>query len=81
MEEEKQMISQKTKNRWDYYSAIDGAKILGREEGEMIGEARGEAIGARNSALQIAIKLKAKGFGLEKIAELTELDIAEVEAL
>lgn len=79
--EEKNMISAKTKARWDYYSAIDGAKILGREEGEALGEARGRANGAKEKAVQVAIKLKTEGFSINKIAKLTELSITEIKDL
>jgi predicted transposase/invertase (TIGR01784 family) len=75
--EEKNMISAKTKARWDYYYAIDGAKIMGREEGEALGEARG----AHEKAVQMAIKLKNKGVPFEEIQELTELSITEIKEL
>ncbi len=71
------MISAKTKARWDYYAVIDGAKIMGREEGE----ARGEARGAHENAVKVAIKLKNKGVPLAEIEELTELSIEEISKL
>ncbi|MBB5438486.1 putative transposase/invertase (TIGR01784 family) [Pedobacter sp. AK017] len=71
--EEKNMISAKTKARWDYYYAIDGAKIMGREEGE--------TRGAHQKAAQIAIKLKNKGVPFTEIQELTELSITEIKNL
>lgn len=79
--EEKNMISTRTKNRWDYYNVIDGAKILGREEGKELGEALGEARGFHKKALQIAIKLKNKGVRIEEIREITELSISEIQNL
>lgn len=65
------MISNATKRRWDYYSAIEGAKYLGQEEGE--------ALGAHENAVKVAIKLKNKGVPLEEIQEITELSIAEIK--
>lgn len=75
------MISTRTKNRWDYYNVIDGAKILGREEGKELGEALGEARGFHKKAVQIAIKLKNKGVRIEEIREITELSISEIQNL
>lgn len=78
---EKNMISAKTKQRWDYYSVIESAKDLGEERGKVIGEALGEARGAHEKAVEVAIKLKAEGFNIGKIAELTELNATEIENL
>ncbi|MDR6783787.1 putative transposase/invertase (TIGR01784 family) [Pedobacter africanus] len=75
--EEKNMISAKTKARWDYYAAIGGAK----DEGEEIGEARGEARGIYKKAVEMASRLKAEGFNIDKIAEYTGLSVNEVEDL
>ncbi|WP_169304311.1 hypothetical protein [Pedobacter frigoris] len=90
------MISNRTKQRWDYYAIIEGAKEIGEAEGraigESIGEARGEARGEAKGraigeammyekAVKTARKLKDKGFLIEEIAELTELSVAEIESL
>ncbi|TKC09243.1 Rpn family recombination-promoting nuclease/putative transposase [Pedobacter frigoris] len=89
---EKNMISNRTKQRWDYYAIIEGAKEIGEAEGraigESIGEARGEAKGRAigeamvyEKAVKTARKLKGKGFLIEEIAELTELSVAEIKSL
>ena len=49
----------------------------GREEGEVIGEARGET----KKALQMAKSMKAKGYPMEEIAELTGLSVEQIKAL
>jgi len=66
---EKDMISAKTKQRWDYYSVMKTEKDLSREEG------------AHENALKTAIKLKKKGASAIEIAELTELSLDEIEKL
>lgn len=71
------MISAKTKVRWDYYAAIGGAK----DEGEEIGEVRSEARGIYKKAVEMASRLKAEGFNIDKIAEYTGLSVNEVEHL
>jgi predicted transposase/invertase (TIGR01784 family) len=86
---EKDMISAKTKNRWDYYSVIESAKYLGHEQGlsegrtlgEALGKAEGKAEGIHENAVKVATKLKNKGIPIEEIAELTELSIAEITRL
>lgn len=75
--EEKEMISAKTKARWDNYAVMEGAKILGHRQGLEEGEARG----IYKKAIEMAIRLKAEGFIVDKIAEYTGLDIKEVETL
>jgi predicted transposase/invertase (TIGR01784 family) len=90
---EKNMISAKTKQRWDYYSVMETAKEMGEEKGRAIGEELGKELGkeigkelgkaqgAHEKAITVAMKLKAEGFNPEKIAELTELDVTEIENL
>ncbi|WP_316810301.1 Rpn family recombination-promoting nuclease/putative transposase [Pedobacter heparinus] len=75
--EEKNMISAKTKARWDYYAVIDGAKIMGREEGETLGRADG----AHEKAIEIAQALLAKNIDLGIISEATGLGQKEILSL
>lgn len=75
--EEQDMISAKTKARWDYYNVIDGAKIQGREEGE----ARGEARGIHKKAVEAAQTLLARNIDLNIISEATGLSQEEIKAL
>ncbi|HMI02011.1 MAG TPA: hypothetical protein VK541_05985, partial [Pedobacter sp.] len=74
---EKNMISAKTKQRWDYYSVLETAKEMGEEKGRAIGEEKG----AHEKAVTVATKLKNKGASLEEIQELTELSIDEIKKL
>ena len=68
---------------------MDGSFNKGREEGEAIGlvkgRAEGEAIGLEKGAhaknIENARKMKAKGYPIEDIADITGLSSPEVEAL
>ena len=71
--EEKNMISTKTKNRWDYHNVIDGAKIQGQEIGE--------ALGAHKTAVKVATNLKAMALSTEEIAKATGLSVEEINKL
>ncbi|HWW40339.1 hypothetical protein [Pedobacter sp.] len=57
----------------DNYSALESA--------ELRGEQRGQKIGAEQEKREMAVKLKTKGMHVEEIAELTNLSIAEIQAL
>jgi predicted transposase/invertase (TIGR01784 family) len=54
---------------------------LGRNEGFTLGEARGVAIGETKGILQTARKMKAKGFNIAVICEITGLSEIEIERL
>lgn len=68
--EEKQMISAKTKARWDNYAAMEGAKILGHRQGLEQGELR-----ARR---EMALEMIAEGYLIEEIIKLTKLTKEEI---
>jgi predicted transposase/invertase (TIGR01784 family) len=67
--------------RWDYNASMEFAKeegvAIGRNEGVAIGEARGREEGLQQAARQ----MKAKGFHIAVICEITGLSEAEVEGL
>jgi predicted transposase/invertase (TIGR01784 family) len=71
--------------RWDYSASMKFAKeegvAIGEARGVAIGEARGVAIGREEGLLQTARKMKAKGFNIAVICEITGLSEAEVEGL
>jgi predicted transposase/invertase (TIGR01784 family) len=79
--------------RWDYSASMEFAKeegfalgeargiALGRDEGIALGEARGVAIGETKGVLQTARKMKAKGFNIAVICEITGLSEAEIKGL
>jgi predicted transposase/invertase (TIGR01784 family) len=75
------MISTKTKNRWDYYNVIDGAKIQGQEIGEALGRAEGRTAGARETTIKVAANLKEMGLSTEEVAKATGLSIEEIKEL
>ena len=53
----------------------------GRAEGEKVGRAEGEKKGRAEGKAEVALKLKAKGFSLTEIAELTGLSEADIAQL
>lgn len=74
---------------WDTISVektlISGAEkkgiIKGRKEGLEKGREEGEAIGEQKKAYQIARQMKAKGYPIDAIAELTALTKEEIDKL
>lgn len=63
----------------DYYNVIRTAEEEARERGHAIGLAEGLAEGKKEMALSIARKLLADGMSVQKISELTGLDITEFQ--
>ena len=69
--------------------AFDAARLerhaegweVGREEGFAEGRAEGRAEGEKDKALEIARKMKAKGFPIEDISAITGLDLSEITNL
>ena len=57
------------------------AEIKGRKKGMAEGRAEGEKIGRAEVKAEVALKLKAKGFSLTEIAELTGLSEADIAQL
>ncbi len=70
---------------WDTISVektlISGAEKKGLEKGKVIGREEGKAIGEQEKAHQIARQMKAKGYPLDVIAELTALSEEEISSL
>lgn len=63
----------------DYYNVIRTAEEEARERGHAIGLAEGLAEGKKEMALSIAKKLLAEGMTIQKISELTDLNIDEFQ--
>lgn len=61
----------------DMRNTLDNAKKEGREEGLEEGLIKGE----RNKAMEIATKMKAKGFSVDDIVQMTGLSAAEVKKI
>ncbi|MCQ2191323.1 MAG: Rpn family recombination-promoting nuclease/putative transposase [Paludibacteraceae bacterium] len=90
---ERSVYEESLKNLWDLNNCLETAerkgKEVGREEGRAEGRAEGEAIGLEKGraegeyakSMEHAKKMKAKGFSLQEIAEITELKIEEIEKL
>ncbi len=60
---------------------MESARLDGYLEGKTDGEAKGEAKGKREEKLDIALKMKKKGYDHHVIAELTGLTAEEIDAL
>ena len=85
VKKERRLYYESRKEYWDYTSTMDTAlnkgRAEGRAEGLAEGLAEGEAIGAQKNARDNARKMKAKGFSLEDIADVTGLTVEEIEQL
>ncbi len=72
-------------NELDKQYAISENYAKGFSEGEAMGEARGrqegEEKGRRESVLELAKAMKAKGMSITDIADITGLHVSDIEAL
>lgn len=76
-EEERREYETSVKNYRDYINTMDYAHDNGVEEGKAIGMAEGEA----KANMDNARKMKAKGFSIADIADITGLSTEEIEKL
>ncbi len=60
---------------------IEEGKVIGIEEGKVIGIEEGKTIGLEEKSKEIAKKLLKENMSLEKISEITDLSIEELEKL
>ena len=60
---------------------IEEGKVIGIEEGKVIGIEEGKTIGLEEKSKEIAKKLLKENMSLEKISEITDLSIEELEEL
>ena len=65
----------------DEKSMVQGAREEGESIGERRGEKRGRSIGERTKQLEIAKKMLAADMQVKQISELTGLSIEEIEQL
>lgn len=80
-EETKRLEYLKEKWEMDYNSDINWARKEGMAEGEEKGEKRGKKAGIKETQLEIAKKMLAKGKEITEIIEMTELTEEEIENL
>jgi len=88
-DKERRVYDEMLKVYRDYHGIMDGAKIEGREEGREEGRAegleegmeKGRAEGKKNTAIEIAKKMKKKGMDIDSIKDLTDLSAEEIEAI
>jgi predicted transposase/invertase (TIGR01784 family) len=60
---------------------IEAVQEVAREEGKEAGLIKGKEEGKHEIALKIAIRMKQAGYSLKEIAQLTELNLQEIQAL
>ena len=65
----------------DIKNSIDTAKREGRAEGRAEGLVEGRAEGRAEERVEIARKMKAKGFTASEVSEMTGLNEEEIRAL
>ena len=63
--------------RWSYYSEIEAAKRVGKEEGIQIGKVDGK----NENKKEIAKKMKEEGFEISTIEKITGLTIEDIKEL
>ena len=79
--EERRQYEASQKEYWDYTSTLETAELKGEKKGEIIGEKKGIIKGEKKKAIDVAKKMKAKGYPIEDIAEMTELSPEQIEKL
>ena len=75
--EERRLYEASQKEYWDYTSTLETAELKGEKKGEKKGLIKGE----KKKAIDVAKKMKAKGYPIEDIAEMTELSPDQIEKL
>ena len=65
----------------DTINAMYGAEEKGRAEGRAEGREEGLAEGEYNKAMESARKMKAKGYPIADIADITGLSVEEIDSL
>jgi len=68
-------------NLWDITNAMNDAESKGFGKGKEQGLQQGRAEGALSEKLETAKRMKAKGFEIQIIADLTQLSVNEIEKL
>ncbi|MCQ2976298.1 MAG: hypothetical protein MJ211_15970, partial [Bacteroidales bacterium] len=68
-------------NKLNFAEGLEKGEKLGLEKGEKIGLEKGEKIGIEKERAEMVRKMKAKGFSIEDICELSGLSISEIEKL
>ena len=92
-EAERRQYFESQKEYWDYFSTMQTAHDKGRAEGVEIGRAEGVEIGraegveigraegVNKTNIDNACKMKAKGYDIDDIADITGLSKEEIERL
>ena len=75
--EERRQYEASQKEYWDYTSTLETAELKGEKKGEKKGLIKGE----KKKAIDVAKKMKAKGYPIEDIAEMTELSPDQIQKL
>lgn len=79
--EERREYAESIKNYWDYYSTMKTAADKGRAEGRAEGLVEGRTEGIEQTKRENARKMKARGYPIADIADITGLAPEDVEKL
>jgi len=79
--EERREYAESIKNYWDYYSTMKTAADKGRAEGRAEGLVEGRTEGIEQNKRENARKMKAKGYPVADIADITGLAPEDIEKL
>ena len=79
--EERREYAESIKNYWDYYSTMKTAADKGRAEGRAEGLVEGRTEGIEQTKRENARKMKARGYSVADIADITGLAPEDVEKL
>ena len=79
--EDKEKYDESMKVMLDYYETMEGAKIIGKQEGRAEGRTEGRAEGIQQGKLEIAGIMLEDGDSIEKIMRTTGLSRYAIEAL
>lgn len=80
-ERERRQYEESKKVFWDNYSVMKTAHDKGIAEGEKIGIEKGRVEGGKKKSIEAAHKMKAKGFTIEDIMDITGLTAEEIASL
>ena len=80
-QEERQKYDESIKTMRDHISAYETAINKGLAKGLSKGEKKGRSEGAKEEKIQTARRMRAKGFTLDVISEMTGLSLEEIASL
>jgi len=80
-EKEREVYEHNLHDYWTYLATIETAENKGLAKGRAEGLAKGLAKGRTGEKIEIARKMKRKGYATDDIAEMTGLPLSDIERL